>query len=293
MFSKSISFIGCFNKFHTETEIATYLELAGHKVNRYHFSSLDLEKFIIRVSRCDLVITSLPQCFPPEFWRRVKSAGPSIIAWYFDWIKNYHGRDKDYLPRLKEFDLILSTDGFENPIYEGLNRFWLPHACDPRVYHPVEGRPLNDLGFIGHIYDNRRRTMIRNLIKKYDFRMYGLFDDCWGPKYSKACNNVKIMVGDNMRNDIPGYWSDRLYLSLASGAFLLYPRVEGIERYFTDGEHLVYYDNEKDLHEKIDYFLPREDERKRIALDGSAHARLIHSWQIRVKEFDAICDLAL
>ena len=288
-----LAFIGCFSKWHTETEITDYLELAGHKVDRFHFSSLDLEKFKNRAGRYDMVITSLPQVFPPDFWREVSKSGPSLIAWYFDWIKNYHGRDKDYLLRLKEFDLILSTDGFENDIYQGLNRHWLPHACDPKVYFPVDGSQFYDAGFIGHIYSPYRKRLIESLIKKYNFASMGLNDNCWGPNYSLSCSQVKIMVGDNMRNDIGGYWSDRLYLSLACGAFLLYPRVEGIERFFTDGEHLVLYDSVDDLYQKIDYWLPREDERRRIALDGSAHARLNHSWQIRVKEFDAICDWAL
>jgi len=288
-----LTFIGCFSSWHTEVEICDYLELAGHKVDRFHFSSLDLEKFKDRAGRYDMVITSLPQVFPPDFWREVSKSGPSLIAWYFDWIKNYHGRDKDYLLRLKEFDLILSTDGFENNVYQGLNRQWLPHACDPKVYFPVEGKQFYDAGFIGHVYSPYRKKLIEGLIKKYNFASMGLNDNCWGPVYALSCSQVKIMVGDNMRNDIPGYWSDRLYLSLACGAFLLYPRVGGIERYFTDGEHLVLYDSVDDLYKKIDYWLPREDERRRIALDGSAHARLNHSWQIRVKEFDAICDWAL
>lgn len=279
-----LAFIGCFSKWHTETEIADYLELAGHKVDRYHFQNLDVEKFKNRAGRYDVVITSLPQLFPPDFWREVSKSGPSLIAWYFDWIKNYHGRQQAYINCLQDFDLILSTDGFENDIYNGLNRKWLPHACDPRIYHPVEAEPLNALGFIGHIYTPYRRGIITGLDKKYDLRVYGMDDKSWGPAYSVACNSVKIMVGFNHRDDIPGYWSDRVYLSLASGAFLLYPRVEGLERYFEDKKHLVFYDSEPDLHRKIDYWLPRESDRKRIALDGSAHTRLNHSWEVRVRE---------
>ena len=278
------------NDWHTETEIAVYLELAGHRVDRYQHDFLDIDKFVNRASRYDIVITSLPQNFPPDFWRQVREAGPKIIAWYFDWIAAYQGREQQYLKRLVDFDLVLSTDGYDPGIYRGVNRFWLPHACDPRVYLPYEEKPRYDVGFIGHVYTPYRSNLIRGLRAKYRFHIAGENNEVWGPNYRRACAQVRVMVGDNHRNDIAGYWSDRVYLSLACGAFLLYPRVEGLERHFTDGKHLVFYDSEQDLHEKIDHYLPLEDERKRIALDGSAHTRLNHSWEVRVREFEAICD---
>lgn len=288
-----IAHIGCHQPFHTESEICDYLELAGHEVDRFQFDRLDTGKFIRRCGEYDIAITSLPQTLPVDFWRGVKREGPRIVAWYFDWIANWGGREQQYLPRLREFDLIISTDGFENPIYDGLPRYWLPHAADPRTYYPVSMPTAHDVGFIGHNYLPRRRQMIRNLIKRYDFMQYGLHDECWGSGYARACASVKIMVGDNFRNDISGYWSDRTYLSLACGSFYLSPRVPGLERYFEDGKHLVMYDNEDDLHAKVDHYLQRPEERMRIATAGTALVHERHSWAKRVAEFEAICESAL
>jgi len=283
-----IAHIGCHQPFHTETEICDYLELAGHEVDRYQFDRMDTGIFLQRASGFDVVICSLPQCFPPDFWRVLRRKGPKTVAWYFDWIADWGGREQQYLPRLAEFDLIISTDGFENEIYDGLPRFWLPHAADPRTYKPCGMNATRDVAFCGHMYLPRRREMIRGLIKKYDFAQYGLNNECWGPRYAEACANAKVTIGDNFRNDYPGYWSDRLYLATSCQAFILYPAVPGIETQFISGKHFDTYKNESDLHEKIDWYLAHPEERWTIAKAGREHAHKYHNWGIRVAEFEEI-----
>jgi spore maturation protein CgeB len=274
-----IGFLSCFSAWHTETEIADYLEFEGHEVLRYHFPQTDQDKFL--TIPIDLFITSLPQAFSLDFLKRIKAPK---VAWYFDWIQAFGAREQQYVPKLKKFDLVLSTDGLID-LYEknGIIRHWLPHACDMRTYHPVEKTIEADVGFIGHVYTAERKRMLNGL-GRFDFRHYGNSEECWGPEYARVCNSVKVMFGDNCRNDIPNYWSDRLYLSLGCGAFLLYPRVPGIEKFFKDGEHLVLWDNERDLHEKIHYFLDRPEERDRIARAGAKEVALNHNWSVRVKE---------
>jgi len=282
-----IGFASCFSQWHTEPEICDYLEKAGHEVWRYHYPKMDHQRFIRNAEQWDLVITSLPQLFPPGFWETIKSK-TKIIAWYFDWIQGYAGREQQYTRAIKPFDLVISTDG-QIDMYAryGIDRRWLPHACDLRTYHPVETEVRRDVGFIGHVYTPFRTRLLKGL-KRYNFEHFGNKEECWGPRYSETCNSVKIMVGDNCRNDIPYYWSDRLYLSLGSGAFLMYPRVPGIEDYFTDGKHLILYDNESDLHNKIDKYLGLPEERKYIALQGAEEVAKNHNWAVRVNEFEQI-----
>ena len=281
-----IGFASCFSNWHTEVEIADYLEMAGHKVHRYHLPNMDYAKFLSK--DFDLAITALPQLFPPGFWQSVKA---KKIAWYFDWIQGYASRQQQYIPALKPFDLTISTDGWiDMYATAGLDRRWLPHACDMRTYHPVKCEVTRDVGFIGHVYTKYRKNLLNNLKRRYDFEHFGNREECWGPRYSETCNSVKIMVGDNCRNDIPGYWSDRLYLSLGSGAFLMYPRVPGIEKYFTDGEHLVLFDNEVDLHNKINHYLDKPEERARIARAGAEEVAKNHNWSVRIGEFSKILE---
>ncbi len=277
-----LALIGDCRPHHTEYEIADYIEKRGHTIDRYQWNCLNRRLFLSKSHSYDVVITSVPQLISPQFWSRVKCLK---VAWYFDWLKIW-GREKTYLPSLKHFDLVISTDGIENDLYTGMNRIWLPHAVDTRHYKPSRGEPSHDVGFIGHPYSGRRIRFLRGLKTRFDFKLMGEHCECWGKNYGVACSMVKIMVGDNFINTVPGYWSDRVYLSLASGAFLLYPRVPLLETHFTDGEHLVFYDDERDLYKKIGYYLPRDAERKQIAEAGMKHCRERHNWNVRLDELE-------
>lgn len=164
----------------------------------------------------------------------------------------------------------------------------MPHACDPRVYFPVSSTIQSDCQFCGHVYTPHRKRLLKGLRENFAFTWVGGNEECWGPAYSVACNSTKIVIGDNHRNDVPGYWSDRLYLAESCGAFLLYPDVPGIETQFTDGKHLVLYKSEADLHDKIRYYLNHDDERRKIAQAGCEHAHKYHSWKVRIEEFEQI-----
>lgn len=297
-----IAFISCFSIWHTEPDIANALEKAGHEVWRYHYTHLDEKKFLEMASRFDSVITSVPHSLPVDFLLQVKAEGPMLIAWYFDWLWDYLGRHKQYTARTKHFDLVLSSDGETDYLYkrEGINRRWLPMACNPNVYKPVSLSAEDkkeygyDVGFVGHAYFPRRRKLLGKLYRDFDFRHWGQSSECYGPVHATICNATKIMVADNFRNDVPGYWSNRVYCETGSGAFLLHPRIPRMEKHFADGEHLVYYDDLDDLCVKIRYYLKHEDERKRIASQGSRHIHKNHSWAVRIKEFEKIlCESGL
>jgi len=267
------------------------MELLGHKVERYHWRATDRDRFLSRCSKFDYVLTALPQDFSPDFWQAVKDR-TLLVTWYFDWIR-FWGREAQYLPALREFDLVLSTDGFDSSWYKqnGVHRAYLPHACDTRTFKPVESKDeyACDVAFVGHAYTDHRLDLLKELESRYDFRHYGQRSCVYGPDHATICNSAKVMVADNCVN-VPGYWSDRVYLEVGSGGFLLHPRVEGIEKAFVDGRHLVLYEDPDDLFAKIDYYLAHEDERKAIAAEGWKHVHRRHSQKVRVKQF---CGLVL
>lgn len=272
----------------TESEIADYLD-NYHTVERFQYNRFDSETFLEQ--DFDLVLTALPQCQPLDFWARVKALK---VAWYFDLIFDWHGRERQYLSALKHFDLVISTDGFDAPYKEhGIKRVWMPHGFDARKYYPTMPDANYDVAFIGHVYTDQRRRVIQGLTKNFGLNVFGLKDNCWGEPYSRICNSAKIMFADNARNDIPGYWSDRLYLSLGSGAFLLHPKVPGIETQFEDSEHLVLWKDEADLHDKINYYLAHDDERREIAEAGCEFAHANHTIEKRVEEFNRILESVL
>jgi glycosyltransferase involved in cell wall biosynthesis len=83
----------------------------------------------------------------------------------------------------------------------------------------------------------------------------------------KVFNRSKIVL--NTHSNITGEYKGnmRVYEALASGSFMLsdygvYPE------YLEDGKDFVTYRNNKDMVEKIEYYLKHDEERKEIALNG-------------------------
>lgn len=275
-----IGYIGCFGDYHTEWGVSKALEPYA-RVDRYQHDRMDRELFTER--DYDIVLTTLPHSLPPEFWHRQKGIK---VAHYFDLVIGFHGREKHYFPALKEFDLVLGPGGFDCRPYENAgikNRVYFQQGFDPEEHYPVRRRQVRDVGFIGHAYD-RRRDVLSELARRYSFEHVGQADEVYGEAHPAFCASSRIMLALLARNDIPGYWSIRVYLHLACRAFVLHPYVEGIEEEFEDGKHLALWRDRQELMAKIDYYLAHPTERRRIAAAG--HKRVQDfTWEKRMERF--------
>lgn len=78
------------------------------------------------------------------------------------------------------------------------------------------------------------------------------------------------------------YWSNRVYLSLGFGAFMLHPFCGQLATDYRDGEEIVFYRGMDDLHEKIRHYLREPEERKRIAAAGLERTLREHTYRHRV-----------
>jgi len=275
-----IGYIGHFGDWHTEWGVAKALEEKA-QVDRYHFPVLDQKAFTERAY--DLVLTTVPHMLPLDFW--VAQSGYKV-AHYFDLIVGWKGREQNYFPALRHFDLVLGTDCL-HPAYraEGINAHWFLQAYDPEDYYPVGAELERDVAFIGSPYDSKRQGLMPELRKRYTFERLGQGNTCRGEAHARVCASSKIMVADNAVNDRPGYWSNRVYMHLACKGFVLHPRVPEMERFFEGGKHLVYYDSREDLLDKIDHYLERDEEREAIAQAGAELVRAEHTWTVRMKRF--------
>jgi len=275
-----IGYIGHFGLWHTELGIADALEKKA-TVDRYHYEGMDLDRFTER--EYDIVLTSLPHMLPPKFWKRQKGIK---VAHYFDLIVNFQNREKAYFPALKEFDLVLSPDGFDSTPYTraGINRRYFTQGIDPTEHYRVKGKQSGEVGFLGHGYGNRTK-LFRELGKRFDFEVAGEKDEMRGDKHPRWCASKKILIATNATNDIPGYWSIRVYQYLAAGGFCLHSYVEGLDRYFTDGKHLVVWRDKNDLFEKIEHYLKNPNARRKIANAGYSLVMERDTWDARMEEF--------
>ena len=76
----------------------------------------------------------------------------------------------------------------------------------------------------------------------------------------------------------------RAFDIMGSGGFLLSNYQEDFLENFTPGVDFEYYESEKDLLQKIDYYLTHEEERIAIAKNGHDKVAAAHTYRDRVRE---------
>ena len=96
-------------------------------------------------------------------------------------------------------------------------------------------------------------------------------------KLSKINLNITLR---SIQNAIPLRCMD----ILGAGGFLLSNYQVDLERHFIPGEEYIYYENRKDLMDKIDYFLKNEEERAAIARNAHDKVAKEHTFDVRVKQ---------
>lgn len=309
-----IHFIGKFEPiWHTERYTADALEWWGKHVVCYDINSIfdrPNKNGNPPVRSGDVVLISQPHRFSavskratgrPAHLDAWHAAGAKLVCWFYDWIRGYvdgkgESREDSYLPVLDKFDLVCSTDGYDSTWYteRGIKRQWLPQAApqDARTFKCNVVPDCNVL-FIGSVYTQSRKKLIDRLVP-YGVCVANGRDSAriWGAEFTRLCVSTPIVIGDNFRNDIPGYWSDRVYRVLAHGGLLLTPHVPGLENHFEDGKHLLMYDSPEHAEELVKEWLTEKSkhDRARIATDGHRLAIAEHTYTERVGQLLEMVD---
>jgi len=283
--------------FHNEKNVADALRWYGYEVRCYQVTDPHDRPGCngnLSVGPGDVVFTSVPQSMSLADLRRYKAAGAYLSCWYWDWLWGLGNRDAEYTPALKLMDVIFSTDGFDDAEYRarGINcRYYLPQGAMPedRMLPPRMGTPQHDVVFIGHLDGYPLRgEMRRRLSARWNFAVYGDYDNAnrrvWGRELTFILQNAKIAVGINYRDDVPGYWSDRIYVTLNNGGFYLGQFVPGIDRYFKAGVHCDFFAGLDEMEDKCRYWLAHDLERERCRRAGYALVRDRDTYVHRVGE---------
>lgn len=249
--------------------------------------------------------------------RAIRQHGAPVALWYVDcftpavprWLK----------PLLPETDLFLTTARGMVPKYRALTAapvhwmhegVYLP-AYPPLVPSAAERRAYgNPVAFIGSIFQppvankkvaGRRLAFFNRIGAHYALRV-------WGPQvrlpqsptfrvtrwlachadYVRICRSSAITLGINTVNSVELYFSNRTFLTLASGGFHLTEYVPHLEELFEDRRHLVWYRSEEECLDLIAYYLNRPAARARIAQEGREFTRRRYGM---ARQFEKILDL--
>jgi hypothetical protein len=154
-------------------------------------------------------------------------------------------------------------------------------ANNPKWY------PYPDLNF--------RKNITLEIYKKYknEFGVYGYF---WEDLISNnmghlnfyeqndVYNGSKIVLSVSCYNDVRKYFSNRLPIALAAGTMVMSKYFPGIEEYFENHKHLVWFNTKEECLYLIDYYLKHDDEREQIGINGAQEALLRHTFDYRINE---------
>lgn len=299
-------YYGQFEHFgYCENWIAEALDRNGHHCLRVKRATWFDEELLIKIARDNnvthLLLSKTPEVKPSQLLS-IKNAGIKIVFWTFDWMRHPDAWEW-YAPLAKIADICFQTDGTgEAEFYrsEFINRVELHQGCVPGLHDFPKpssfhgSRDMSTLGsdvtFIGSEYTPRRHELVANLKRitdgQWSFAKWGEpGEQLWGQSFAAAVHTSSIVVGDNFVNDVKGYWSDRVYLTLGCGGFFLTAYVPGLEDHFKNHEDLVWWTDFEDLERLIRFYMPREALRRSIALTGYRKVHAFHTYTRRIQKF--------
>lgn len=250
-----------------------------------------------------------------RFIKELKKRGIFSVLWYVDCVSE---EVPDWIrPLFKEVDVFFTTAKGMLPKYNAIAdtpAYWLYEGAHLPVFPLLprkSSRPQkiyrSEVAFVGSIYYwdhnenicSRREKLLKEINKHYNLKIWGPqgvrnAKELWGkgypaiewPAYNeelvRVCQGADIVVGINAMNSVELYFSNRTFITLASGGFHITQYVPGLETMFENHKHLVWFHSDEECLDLINYYLKRPRQRKKIAREGQKWARKKYSmkWQI-------------
>lgn len=165
--------------------------------------------------------------------------------------------------------------------------FHILEGVDPEYYYPVseDSDFKTDVSFIGS-RTAERMNYIYELGTRSIVRVYGngFGADVKGADFRKICSSSKIMLSINSQNNIEEYFSDRVFLYLACKSFVFQKYTPGLENYFENEKHLVWFHDSNELIALTNEWLDpsKEIERRLIAETGYNYVLNQYTWDVTV-----------
>jgi spore maturation protein CgeB len=202
-----------------------------------------------------------------------------------------YGRLVDYLFITNNSQLAeLQSLGVKNPIF-------CMQGCDPddhRIIPTKKRKWASDVAFIGRPNKDNRINLLQAVNQRFHLKAWGgrwkdygltcLKIRVYPKEFGRICYATKIILGCDQYHDMEGYFSNRTWITMGFGGFLLTNYVPGLENIFTKGEHLEWYRSQEECLDLIDYYLKHEHQRKKIAQSGYEYVHKNRPWDVVIEE---------
>ena len=184
----------------------------------------------------------------------------------------------------------LKSAGVRNPVF-----CW--QGCDPdehRIVPTRRRRWASEVAFIGRPSTGYRVELLKAVNRKFNLKAWGARWGAYGfncPKinvypadYAKICYSTAVMLGCDFSHDMDYNTSNRTWITLGCGGFLLTNYQRGMEDMFVKGRHLEWYHSKAECLEMIDYYLRHPERRKKIAAAGHEFVHANRTYDIVMDE---------
>lgn len=227
-------------------------------------------------------------------------AGRDNAMWYHDpqWHRDLDRPDIAHIAAVGRLVRTFFTTGFVDEWRaHGLPARLLPAAGDASISPaPFNPKFASDVTFVGTGYDPERARLLLEVAEKHRLRVWGLGWEQWqdkldwggrpveGADFEAVCSSSKISLGVNPARAAGAsiYTSDRTWMVLLAGGFLLAPGTRGIRAMLRGGEHCDWYHDAESCNERVAHYLRNETERERIRRQGEQFARAFHTYDQRI-----------
>lgn len=239
----------------------------------------------------------------PETVRALGSSGTRTVLWTTD--SPHPGSFRHIVDAAPVYDRVFCAGSEAMDILRGCCApVWLPFCCDPECHAPQvpgagdEALCRRDIAFVGSYYPNRGKVL--EALSDHDIGVWG---PLWGrlpgasplkKKVQEVCLEFArwiriysaariVLVVHYQDGKAPCYQvSPKLFEAMACGAFVLCDAQRDAQALFQDQEHLVFFSNGEDLRRKVDHYLARPEECRRIAANGRREVLEKHTYRHRM-----------
>ncbi|MBF0486006.1 MAG: glycosyltransferase [Candidatus Omnitrophica bacterium] len=259
---------------------------------------------LVRVAWPDLFLV-IGGGISPDVVKEISARDVPTLLWTTDAPFDVPGLQKE----AAAYDHVICSGSEAVPIVaevKGSSRVdWIPFAADPKIHCPAmlssedKAKYGREVAFVGSYYPNRQKT----LESISDFRL-----GIWGPSWDRAEKTPLASLAEARRVNVAEWTkiytaanivvvvhyrdgetpcdqaSPKLFEALSCGAFVLCDDQKDARTLFQDKKHLVFFKDNDDLRAKVEYYLPRFEERRRIAAAGREIVLARHTYHNRMEE---------
>jgi spore maturation protein CgeB len=247
----------------------------------------------------DVVIVCHDFLWPEEVAELKRRTGAAVAMWFPDAMVNF-GRA---FFMNAEYDGLFFKDPFIVKTLSGVLTspvYYLPECFNPNKHFLPNGELPNskyqcDITTAGN--QHSWRVAFYKHLSSYNVKIWGQPAPLWMPTgpvakmYQKqlvlnqdkarAFLGAKIVLNNLHFGEIDGL-NVRAFEAAGIGAFQIVDFRPGLSQLFVDGKELISFSGIDDLKQKLDYWLPRLDERLEIAKQGKIRAYKDHTYQLRL-----------